>query len=146
MAPELCPGCGCPILPESWARSVAITRDGARAHLACLERGLPVPIHVGRADRPWFLLAGRTCSPRWLRPGARFQELRGDVVIIAVPESEIWPQCEILETVRQTRAHFPFDGIFAHLADARTAALPACVAAAPETAVVRGIWGDGLPY
>lgn len=151
MPPEICPGCAQPITPAQWARCVAITRDGARAHLVCLERGLPVPIHTNRADRPWYLLARRTCSAQWLRPGARFQALVGNSVIIAVPMRELLAQCAILDTVHAGQvADLLCYGSFGDLGEARLAAaeeagldLPA-----PDPAVVRGIWGpdDPVPF
>lgn len=137
MAPEICPGCQQPITPAQWARAVAITASGARAHRACLEEGL-------LAAYPYYLLARRTTSPALLAPGAAFVGLAGDVAIIGVPRAALDAQVATLARAGavppEIAGQVGMDWLFFSLDDARLAAT--------DDPLVRGIWGpdDPLPW
>src|SRR5689334_4642471 len=99
MAEEICPGCDQPITPGEWITAVAVESAGLRAHLRCLETGLPDPPLATRpGELLGYCLARRTMSAAWLRPGARFVELTEESVVIAVFTEEAEAQAAILRT------------------------------------------------
>jgi len=104
MADEICPGCGAPITPGEWIACVPVQRDGLRAHLACLERGLPDPPPPA-SGLLGYHLARRTMSAALLRPGARFVALAGDSVILAVWTDETEAQIATLVNAGLGNSH-----------------------------------------